>query len=162
MIHIIVGNTGAGKTQYSKQLQTECNGVLFSIDEWNNTLFLPDKTQQDGLEWMLERIERIEQMIQNLLIQHNESNIETVLDLGFSKFIHREKFRLFAKSNGIKYKLHYIDTPKETRWERVLKRNKEQGETFQFIVKPEDFNFMESWFEAPNEEELKLAKIIRE
>jgi tRNA A37 N6-isopentenylltransferase MiaA len=43
MIHLIVGNTGAGKTTYSNALRKKTNGVIFSIDKWNKTLFLADK-----------------------------------------------------------------------------------------------------------------------
>jgi hypothetical protein len=50
MIHLIVGNTGSGKTIYANELKTKTDGVLFSIDKWNNTLFLPDKKSTDGLE----------------------------------------------------------------------------------------------------------------
>jgi tRNA A37 N6-isopentenylltransferase MiaA len=39
MIHLIIGNTGSGKTTYSNKLKAELNGVLFSIDKWNNVLF---------------------------------------------------------------------------------------------------------------------------
>ncbi|WP_363317927.1 hypothetical protein [uncultured Maribacter sp.] len=50
MIHLIVGNTGSGKTTYAYELKTQTNGIIFSIDTWNNTLFLADKKPSDGLE----------------------------------------------------------------------------------------------------------------
>ena len=43
MIHLIVGNTGSGKTTYSNTLRKKTKGVIFSIDQWNNILFLKDK-----------------------------------------------------------------------------------------------------------------------
>ncbi|WP_366139583.1 hypothetical protein [uncultured Maribacter sp.] len=58
MIHLIVGNTGSGKTTYAYELKTQTNGIIFSIDTWNNILFLADKKPSNGLEWFLERIER--------------------------------------------------------------------------------------------------------
>ena len=67
MIHLIVGNTGSGKTTYSNALKKETGGVIFSIDQWNNMLFLPDKQENDGLEWFLERIDRIEGLIMELI-----------------------------------------------------------------------------------------------
>ena len=63
MLHLIVGNTGSGKTTYANALKSKTKGVLFSIDTWNKTLFQPDKTPADGLEWLLERIERSETII---------------------------------------------------------------------------------------------------
>lgn len=160
MIHLIVGNTGSGKTTYSTELKRKTNGILFSIDNWNNTLFLPDKKSEDGLEWFLERIDRAEEMIMELVKQLESIKTDSILDLGFSKFEHREKFRKHAKSNGFKLKIHFLDIPKETRLERVIKRNNEKGYTYQFEVSKEDFDFMESWFEKPSKKELEDGIII--
>jgi len=159
MIHLIVGNTGSGKTTYSNQLKRKNNGIIFSIDRWNNILFLPDKKSTDGLEWFLERINRAEKIIMNLIEQLESSKIDSILDLGFAKFEHREKFRKFAKDNRFEIKLHFLDISKETRLKRVLNRNKEKGDTFEFEVTKENFDFMENWFEKPNEMELKNGVI---
>jgi len=82
------------------------------------------------------------------------------LDLGFSKYEHREKFRKFANLNGSKLKIHFLDIPKETRQNRVMKRNAEKGETFEFEVSKKDFDFMEDWFEKPTEKEMIEGIII--
>ena len=162
MIHLIVGNTGSGKTTYSNELKRKTNGVIFSIDKWNKTLFLPDKKPNDGLEWFLERIERAEIMIMDLVKQLENAKTDSILDLGLSKFEHREKFRKFAESNGYKLQIHFLDISKETRLNRVMKRNSKKGETFEFEVSKENFDFMENWFEAPNEKEMTEGIIISE
>jgi hypothetical protein len=56
--------------------------------------------------------------------------------------------------------LNYLDIPKEMRWHRVQNRNQEKGITFEFEVSENDFNFMETWFEVPTNEELQLAILI--
>ena len=162
MLHLIVGNTGSGKTTYATELMRKTNGIIFSIDNWNKTLFLADKKQTDGLEWFLERIERAEKMILDLVNQLENSKTDSILDLGLSKFEHREKFRKFANLHGYELKIHFLDISKETRLSRVIKRNTEQGETFQFEVSQHDFDFMENWFEKPNDEEMKEGIIIVE
>lgn len=162
MIHLIVGNTGSGKTTYSNKLKEETKGIIFSIDKWNNTLFLPDKKETDGLEWFLERIERAEKMIINLIGQLENLDIDSILDLGLSKFEHREKFRKLAVNHGFEIKTHYLNISKETRLKRILKRNTDKGATFEFEVTQENFEFMESWFEKPSEIELKNGIVIRE
>ncbi|MEZ5002144.1 MAG: ATP-binding protein [Chitinophagales bacterium] len=162
MIHLIVGNTGSGKTTYSNNLKTKTNGIIFSIDKWNNTLFLADKKPTDGLEWFLERIERAEKMILDLIKQLEESKTDSILDLGLSKFEHREKFRRFADVNNFETTIHFLNISKETRLKRVMKRNIEKGDTFEFEVSKENFDFMENWFESPSKEELKGAIIIKE
>lgn len=64
------------------------------------------------------------------MIQLEDLNTDTILDLGLSKFEHREKFRKFAQLNSFEITTHFLDIPKETRLKRVLKRNTEKGETF--------------------------------
>lgn len=154
MIHLIVGNTGSGKTTYSNDLKRKTDGIIFSIDKWNNTLFLPDKKPTDGLEWFLERIDRAEEMIMTLIEQLEDSKTDSILDLGLSKFEHRQKFRKFADLKGYKLKTHFLDISKDTRLHRVMKRNREKGETFEFEVSKENFDFMETWFEKPTEKEM--------
>lgn len=154
MIHLIVGNTGAGKTTYSQALKRKTNGIIFSIDKWNKTLFLEDKKEEDGLEWFLERIERSEKIILDLIDQLESSKTDSILDLGFSKFEHRKKFREFAELKNYDLKTHFLDISKETRLKRVTKRNTVKGETFEFEVSKEDFEFMENWFEKPNDKEM--------
>lgn len=162
MIHLLVGNTGSGKTTYANKLKHELKAVIFSIDSWNRMLFLPDKTDADGLDWFLERIDRSEAMIQNLAVQLDAIGVDVILDLGFSKSSHREKFRIFAQEKRIAVQLHFLDIPKKTRKERIVKRNTEKGATFEFEVSNEDFEFMESWFESPLPEEMKCAVVIKE
>ena len=154
MINLIVGNTGAGKTTYANELKKETKGVIFSIDKWNNILFLPDKKPTDGLEWFLERIERAEKMIMDLVDQLENAKIDAILDLGLSKFEHREKFRAFAKTKGYELTIHFLDISKETRLNRITKRNTEKGTTFEFEVTKENFDFMEGWFEKPDRKEM--------
>tara|TARA_R110000765_G_scaffold21904_5_gene56350 strand:- start:11480 stop:11968 length:489 start_codon:yes stop_codon:yes gene_type:complete len=162
MIHLIVGNTGSGKTTYSNELKGKTNGIIFSIDKWNNTLFIADKKPTDGLEWFLERIERAEKLIMDLVRQLENSKTDSILDLGLSKFEHREKFRKFGNLNNYQLTIHYLDVSKDIRWNRVMKRNGEKGETFEFEVSKENFDFMESWFEKPTEEEMIGGIIIKE
>ena len=160
MIHLIVGNTGSGKTTYCNQLKAQNKGVIFSIDSWNKTLFLPDKKETDGLKWFLQRIDRAEEMIQNLILQLDNAGTDAILDLGLSKFSHREKFRKFALENNIEFQFHYLNISKDERWQRVQNRNQEKGATFEFEVSLNDFNFMESWFEVPTNDELNEAIYI--
>ncbi len=162
MIHLIVGKTGSGKTTYSIELKKKVNGIRFSIDKWNNTLFYPDIKPYDGIEWVLEKIERSEKIIMELVQQLENSKTDSILDLGLSKFEHREKFRKFAELNGYKLKIHFLDVSKETRLKRVMKRNIEKGATFEFVVSEKKVAYMDSGFEIPNEKEIAHGIIIKE
>lgn len=162
MLHLIIGNTGSGKTTYAFQLKAKNKGIIFSIDKWNNTLFFQDKKEEDGLEWILERIERIEEMMMDTISQLENAEVDSILDLGLSKFEHRKKWRQFAQKHQFNYQIHYLNIDKETRRQRVTKRNQEQGDSFEFEVNDDAFDFMETWFEAPRAEELIGAVVIEE
>ncbi len=162
MIHLIVGNTGSGKTTYANTLKKEVDGIVFSIDKWNNILFILDKKEEDGLQWFLERIERSELLIMSLIEQLENIGVDSILDLGLSKFEHREKFRKFAKDNSFEIKTHFIDVSKEIRLSRVMERNGTKGDTFEFEVTQENFDFMENWFEKPTGSELENGIITQE
>ena len=143
-------------------MKNKTNGIVFSIDKWNNTLFLADKKPTDGLEWFLERIERAEKMIMDLIKQLEISKTDSILDLGLSKLEHRQKFRKFANLNNYEFTTHFLDISKETRLNRVMKRNTEKGKTFEFEVSKENFDFMENWFEKPTEKEMIGGLILTE
>ncbi|WP_366520115.1 ATP-binding protein [uncultured Dokdonia sp.] len=157
---MILGNTGAGKTTYALSLRDKEQGVIFSIDHWNKTLFLDDKTPEDGVDWFLERIERSDTMIQSIVAQMATAGTPAILDLGFAKKERRDRFYAFAKAYNIPIQLHFLDIPLEIRKQRVMQRNQEKGETFQFEVSETDVEFMESWFEKPTPKELAHAHII--
>ena len=162
MIHLIVGNTGSGKTTYATELKRKTKGIVFSIDKWNKTLFLPDKKENNGLEWFLKRIDRAEELIMELVQQLENAKTDAILDLGLSKFEHREKFRKFAEINGYELKIHFLDISREIRLERVMQRNREKGATYEFEVTKENFDFMERWFEKPSAKELSGGIIVKE
>lgn len=98
----------------------------------------------------------------NLIEQLENSKTDSILDLGLSKYEHREKFRKFADFHGYRLITHFLDISKETRMQRVMKRNNEKGETFEFEVTKENFDFMENWFEKPNNSEMKNGVFIVE
>ncbi|WOI23645.1 AAA family ATPase [Nonlabens ulvanivorans] len=162
MIHLIVGNTGSGKTTYSYQLKKKHKAIIFSIDKWNKELYLADKKPQDGLDWFLERIDRSEVIILDFIEQLESCNVDSILDLGLSKLEHRNKFRDFALSQGYEIKIHFLDIPKEIRWSRVSKRNIEKGNTYEFEVTKDNFEFMEEWFEAPSTIEMSDGILIKQ
>jgi predicted kinase len=161
MIHLLVGNTGSGKSTYANALKLQLNGFFFTLDKLNRILFLDDKTEKDGLDWFLERIDRAELLIQDSILQLEKLGVDSLLDVGLSKFSHREKYRKFAIENSIEVQTHFLNISSAIRKERVFKRNIEKGDTFEFEVNEENFEFMESWFETPTKEELQNAIIIK-
>ena len=98
----------------------------------------------------------------DLVRQLENSKTDSILDLGLSKFEHCKKFRKFGNLNNYQLTIHYLDVSKDIRWNRVMKRNGEKGEIFEFEVSKVNFDFMENWFEKPTEEEMIGGIIIKE
>lgn len=152
-IFLIVGCTGAGKTTYARQLADQLGAVRFSIDEWMTALFWADSPQPIEFQWTMERVGRCEAQIFAMVCQLATRGIPAVLDLGFTRKEHRDKFRALAADTGLSAIIHFLDVPVDERWYRVNRRNKERGETFAMEVDRPMFDFMEGIWEPPLEAE---------
>lgn len=150
---LVVGCTGAGKTTYARALADERRAIRFSIDEWMVPLFGPDISEPIRFEWMMERVNRCEAMIFATTLQATGLGIPVVLDLGFTKKVHRDKFRTLCADAGLSVAVHFIDVLRETRWNRVEARNRTKGETFAMTVDRSMFDFMETMWEPPTPQE---------
>jgi predicted kinase len=159
-VHLICGSTGAGKTTYAAALADRVQGVLFSIDQWMATLFLPDRPEPLSLEWAVERTARCEAQIWSLVDQLLVRGTDVVLDVGLSRRAHRDRFRQRALEVGAECKLHYLDVDVETRRTRVRRRNVERSGSYSFEVTDPMFEWMERWFEAPSDDELYDGMIV--
>ncbi|MDG6079420.1 ATP-binding protein [Erythrobacter litoralis] len=150
---LIVGCTGAGKTTYARRLADEIGGIRFSIDEWMMALFWKDSPQPIEFAWTMERVERCERQIFAMAEQLASRGITALLDLGFTKKDHRDRFRQMACEAGLSAVVHFVDVPVEERWRRVERRNDDKGETYAMTVDRDMFDFMEGMWEPPAENE---------
>ena len=82
----------------------------------------------------------------------------SLLDLGFTTKEHRLQWIRFFKEQGIEVHTHFLDVPVPVRKSRVEKRNSSKGDTFVMTVDDSLFEYMESIFEPPSENE--GAKLI--
>jgi len=163
LIHLICGSTGAGKTTYALGLTQRLSGVRFSIDDWMTTLFWKDSPQPIEPAWAIERIERCYAQIWSTARQVAARGVPCVLDLGFIQVSNRDKFAALAREAGLAAQLHLLDVPAEERWRRVRARNLDKSETYQldFDVTREMFDFVESMWEPPTEEEMRALHGVR-
>ena len=152
-VYLITGGTGAGKTTYALKLAAETGGIRFSIDDWMSTLFWMDSPNPISHDWAMERINRSEIQMWKTAQQVLVQGLPVILDLGFTKVAHRQKFYDLAKQAEAEPMLYWVDISPEERWRRVQSRNAEKGETFAMDVPREMFDFMENEWEAPEGEE---------
>ncbi len=160
-IYLICGATGAGKSTHAKALAQRVSGVRFSIDEWMERLHNPDKPETGLFEWLYARVERNWAQMQSMAGQLVALNVPAIFDCGLTRKQERDIFANWAGARGYSVALHFIDVPPETRWQRVQKRNAEQGETFQFEVSRAMFDFMETLWEAPDAAEMAALNGVR-
>jgi predicted kinase len=152
--HMICGSTGAGKSTYAKALAEKIGGIHFAIDEWMVALFWKDSPDPIEFDWAVERVNRCEVQIAAMATRCVARGVPAILDLGFTKAAHRHKFADIARGAGTVVALHYLDVPADVRWTRVQQRNAQKGETYSLEVNRDMFDFVESMWEPPSEDEL--------
>ena len=157
---LVCGPTGVGKTTYSLRLSKEIGAVRFSIDPWMQTLYSKDMKSLD-YSWMMERVYRCYDQIWDVCKQILSLNGSVILDLGFTTKSQRDVFVSNSKEIGIESEIHFINTPKEIRRQRVIERNRSKDpDLYVFEVSDMMFNFMEPKFQQPNSEELKNGLVV--
>jgi len=161
--HLICGSTGAGKSTYSQVLAKELNGLHFAIDRWMVTLFWQDSPQPIEFDWTMARIDRCEAMIFETAKQAISIGVPAILDLGFTKSAHRQKFAKLAAEAQIPVVLHVLDVPVEERWARVESRNANKGDTYAMEVDRSMFDFVETMWELPDAVEMNAlnGRLVR-
>lgn len=159
-VFLIIGNTGAGKSTYAKKLAEIENAYIFTGDEWFRTLFVPDTPTPSSYEWALERTKRIETQILTESLKLLSKNLNVILDIGFFSQQQRQRVQQFFTQHHYLCITHFLDVNKATRWERVVQRNTEKTNTFQFEVSKEIFEFCETIFEPLDAQESNDAVIF--
>jgi predicted kinase len=169
MVILVAGSTGAGKTTYARKLAPERKALVYSIDNWVQTLYGADMPKNPSPEWFFEnqnwyreRISRCEEMILELSLERAKHGQNSILDLGFTTREHRTRFIEYFKNKNISVETYFLDVPASERRNRVEKRNLEKGETFVMNVDDSLFEFMESIFEPPTHSEGCPVKVIKE
>lgn len=159
-LHFITGSTGSGKTSYSQHLAETLGAFRFSIDEWLKALYWMDAPDPPSNEWIMERVKRCERLAKRIAEQAIANRQTVIIDFGFSEQEQRERFYKWARSNGVAFKLHFLDVPVKERWKRVERRNEEASEK-SLIVSRETFKWMEKLFDPPSDDELLANNGVR-
>jgi predicted kinase len=155
-VHLVCGPTGAGKTTYAMKLSEEFEAVRFSIDEWMSALFWMDTPYPLEAAWSIERVERCSAQIWRTARDICMQGVPVVLDLGLGRAAARAKYFALAVEAGLSARLYVVELPVEERWRRVQERNGSKCETYQlpFDVTREMFDFVETMWEPPSDEEI--------
>jgi predicted kinase len=154
LVHLICGSTGAGKTTYARDLASNIGGVVFSIDEWMVSLFGEDAPANLDPSWIFPRVDRCETQMWAMALQLGKIDVPSILDFGFQKHEHRQRFAGLARKAQLTAKLHVLDVDASERWERVKARNNNHGETFHMEITRGMFDYIETTWEPPSDDEV--------
>jgi predicted kinase len=159
-LHFICGPVGAGKTTYAIAVAQRVKAVRFSIDEWVARLYGKERPDPCPVEWMVDRAERCMALIREQADQVIAQSGNTVFDVALASQDERDQFRSWALGTPAVVKMHYLDVDRDTRVERIQRRNQEPPGPFPIIVTPAMFDALDRSFEAPTDDELYGAMIV--
>jgi predicted kinase len=154
LVYIIGGLPGAGKTTYSKKLADDNNAIVLSTDVWMSDLFWMDHTPGADAKWALERSSRCEKRMLQTCIDLAKVGTSTILDIGFVNLKWRLRTYNTLDEAQVPFEVHFLEVDRDTRWERVKRRNSEKGETFSFEVTEEMLDFMDKVYDPITAEEM--------
>jgi predicted kinase len=160
-VHLVVGSTGAGKSTYARRLAADGQAVRFAIDEWMMALFGPDRPDHAGADWYMPRIDRATGMIWRVAREIVAAGTSVVLEVGLTQRAPRQAFLDQVVGAGAPVRLHVLEADAATRWRRVEGRNSERGATFALEVTRGMFDFVETMWEPPDDDELRAHDGVR-
>ena len=161
MIHLVCGSTGAGKTTYATRLRQQLGGLHLSIDDWMVNLFAADKPAQPSWPWIEERLRRCERQVLTTALELAHAGMPSILDLGLQRIEQRQRVAERASAAGIGVRLYFLDVGAKERWRRVEQRNTQQGKTFRMKVSRPMFDFIETIWQPPTDEEMSAFDGVR-
>jgi predicted kinase len=157
--YLIVGRTGAGKTTYARNLSSQRSALHFSLDEWMKTLFWMDAPPDSPMHWAMERVHRVEAMMEVLTEKELRIGHSVILDLGFANQKQRNRWFTWLSSIEADFEVVYLNVPKEIRWARIQARHL-SPEDISAPMDQKTFELMDQFYDELSEAEIKKAKII--
>ncbi|MFP2932812.1 AAA family ATPase [Pyxidicoccus sp. 3LG] len=142
-LHLVVGPVAAGKSTFALQLARKHRAVRMNLDEWMAVLFRPDRPDVGIMEWYIERTGRCIEQIWRQAAGAIDVGTDVVLEIGLILRRDRERFFKRVDASGHGLTIYALEASRETRRQRVQRRNREKGETFSMEV-PLDFFEMAS------------------
>lgn len=134
-LHLMVGLPGSGKTTEAIRLAQMHHALRLTPDDWHLHLFGND-FYNDALKDMQHDIRhtKIEELMWNTAEKLLQLNLDVILDFGCWAKSERDEFRQKAHAIGANFKIHYMDCPLETIWERLNRRNNSSVDGSLFYV----------------------------
>ena len=143
---LLCGPPCSGKTTTAKRLADSRQAVRLSPDEWVAVIGLDQRTELrdnvDALQWMT---------AQQIVL----AGATVVIESGHWMRPERDTKRVWARENGVRVELHYLDVPLTTLLERARHRTA-LGAPGTYPLTDEDLLYWHNFLEPPTADELDL------
>ena len=161
-IHLLVGNTGAGKSTYRRPARClRATRMSSRSTSGCGCCSIADQPDPPSYDWAIERTRRIDRQAVTEATRLAALGVPVILDLGFFAREHRDRVRAAIAEAGGQSVLHLLDVPMAERWRRLERRNRERSAGWQFDVDRATFEACERLYEPPGQDELAGAIIVR-
>jgi len=148
-LHFMCGKAGAGKTTIASAVAQDHAAVLISEDIWLMRLFGDQmKTFDDYIRFS----RTLKTVVGPLTTDLLKAGHSVVLDFQANTKAGRGWFRSVFEQAGAAHVLHFVTTSDQVCLERIAKRNAERPEGSHQLT-AEDFTYVSSFFEAPEDAE---------
>lgn len=137
-------------------LGTKASAMHFSIDAWMVGLFAVDMPTPPDWPWISARVLRCEAQILTTAIELHRIGVSSVLDIALLRADRRREIADTLKSANVAMQFHLLDVSATERWRRVSARNQDKGETFHLAVSRGMFDFIETLWQLPTQDELAV------
>jgi predicted kinase len=89
-----------------------------------------------------------------MALQFGKLGVPSILDFGFERQEHRQKYGRFTKQAEFTAKLHVLNVDASERWKRIEVRNTNQGESFHMEITRSMFDYIETTWELLSDDEV--------
>jgi predicted kinase len=144
-LYIIHGFIGAGKTTFSKKLESEIGAIRLNPDEWCVKIFEKKDYETNWEKCFADTMN----ILWNKTVENLKNGKSVILDMGFWDKESRDFARMIAKQNGADFKHYYIFTPDNVAKARISSR---KGKIAENNIK--NFDEIKKLFCPPDDDEI--------
>jgi predicted kinase len=152
-LYVMVGLPASGKTTRAKEIETECNALRLTPDEWMIPLFADLAPRPFGQSLVGGKRDVLEGRFVWLARRALQLGTNVVLDFGVWAKEERSALHHLALSARARFQLVYMEVDHDEQARRVHKRNTQEPATA-FVMMPAELQIWRQAFQEPDEAEL--------
>jgi predicted kinase len=152
-LYVMVGLPASGKTTRAKEIESDCNALRLTPDEWMIPLFADLAPRPFGQSLAGKKRDVLEGRLVWLALRALQLGTNVVLDFGVWARDERSALHHLALAAGARFQLVYMEVHDHEQARRVEERNT-RGPATAFTMTPAELQVWRQRFQAPDEAEL--------